>query len=173
MANRPRVVLTRAWPEEAEAYLADRYDLTRNETDTPMDEAALRAALAEADALCPTVTDRIHAGLFGGIEPRVRIIGSYGVGFEHVDLEAAKAHGIAVSNTPEVLTDCTADIAMGLLLVRHAAWVRVNVTCGPGPGWGGGRRTWWAPGCGARPWASWGLAASGGPWRAARTSASA
>ena len=137
MANRPRVVLTRAWPEAAEAYLAGRYELTRNETDTPMDEAALRAALAEADALCPTVTDRIHAGLYEGIEPRVRIIGSYGVGFEHVDLEAAKAHGIAVSNTPEVLTECTADIAMGLLLVaaRRMGEGERHVRAGAWVGW--------------------------------------
>lgn len=116
MANGPKVVLTRAWPEEVESYLAERYDLTRNEADEPMSEAALRAALAEADALCPTVTDRIHAGLYEGVEVRTRVIGSYGVGFEHVDLEAAGARGIAVSNTPEVLTDCTADIAMVLLL---------------------------------------------------------
>ena len=134
MAKGPSVVLTRAWPEEVESYLDERYDLTRNETDTPMDEEALRRALAQADALCPTVTDRVHAGLYEGVDVRVRVIGSYGVGFEHVDLDAARTRGIAVSNTPEVLTDCTADIAMVLLLaaarrigegerhVRDRAW---------------------------------------------------
>ncbi len=135
MAAGPRVVLTRAWPAEVESYLGERYDLVCNEADAPMDEAALKDALATADALCPTVTDRMHAGIYDGVDVRVRILGSYGVGFDHIDLEAAKAQGIAVSNTPEVLTDCTADIAMTLLLtaarrtgegerhVRAKAWV--------------------------------------------------
>ena len=135
MATGPRVVLTRAWPAQVESHLAERYDVVRNEADAPMDEAALREALATADALCPTVTDRLHAGIYDGVDVRAGILGSYGVGFDHIDLDAARARGIAVSNTPEVLTDCTADIAMTLLLtaarrtgegerhVRAKAWV--------------------------------------------------
>src|SRR4026209_2013859 len=72
--------------------------------------------MAEFDVLCPTVSDRIDAAVIGGGD-RVRLIANYGVGFEHIDLEAARAKGIAVTNTPGVLTDATADIAMTLLLM--------------------------------------------------------
>jgi lactate dehydrogenase-like 2-hydroxyacid dehydrogenase len=111
--------------------------LTRNESDQPMQEEAIRQALAEADAFCPTVTDRVHAALLSGPEVRVRIIGSYGVGFEHIDLDAARARGITVTNTPEVLTDCTADIAMALLLAaaRRIGEGERQVRTGAWTGW--------------------------------------
>ena len=137
MPTVPKVVLTRAWPDAVESYLAQRYDLTRNESDQPLDEQALSAALADADALCPTVTDRIHAALLGAPDIRAKIIGSFGVGFDHVDLDAAKAHGITVTNTPEVLTDCTADIAMVLLLnaARRIGEGERHVRSGAWAGW--------------------------------------
>ena len=72
--------------------------------------------MGEFDVLCPTVSDRIDAAVIGGGD-RVRLIANYGVGFDHIDLAAAKAKGIAVTNTPGVLTDATADIAMTLLLM--------------------------------------------------------
>ena len=137
MVERPKVVLTRAWPDAAEAHLAERYELTRNTADAPLDRAALRAALTAADALCPTVTDKIDAALFDGLEPRTRIIASYGVGFDHVDLAAARERGIVVTNTPEVLTDCTADLAMTLLLAvaRRAGEGERHVRAGAWVGW--------------------------------------
>ena len=76
----------------------------------------MQDALANCDAFCPTVTDPVNAEVLSGDNIKAKIIGSYGVGYNHLDLDAAKAAGLTVTNTPEVLTDCTADIAMGLLL---------------------------------------------------------
>jgi lactate dehydrogenase-like 2-hydroxyacid dehydrogenase len=76
----------------------------------------MKDALANCDAFCPTVTDAVNADVLSGDNIRAKMIGSYGVGYNHLDLDAAKAAGLTVSNTPEVLTDCTADIAMGLLI---------------------------------------------------------
>lgn len=114
---KPKVIVTRRWPAEVEAALADRYDVTLNEDDAPMSAAELREALASADAVCPTVSDRIDAEVLA-VEPlRARILGNFGVGYNHIDVEAAKRRGLVVTNTPEVLTDCTADLAMALLLM--------------------------------------------------------
>lgn len=137
MASLPKVVLTRAWPAPAEAHLAARYRLVRNEADAPMSQEALRSALRTADALCPTVTDRIDAELLGSTELRARIVASYGVGFDHIDLRAARERGVAVTNTPEVLTDCTADLAMTLLLsaARRAGEGERLVRAGAWDGW--------------------------------------
>ena len=87
-----------------------------NADDRPFSSDELRAALAEADALCATVTDRLPAALFPD-RPRCRIIANFGVGVDHIDLAAARAKGIAVTNTPDALTECTADLAMALILM--------------------------------------------------------
>jgi len=92
------------------------YDVQLNENDIPMTADEMKHALANCDAFCPTVTDAVNADVLSGDNIRAKMIGSYGVGYNHLDLDAAKAAGLTVSNTPEVLTDCTADIAMGLLI---------------------------------------------------------
>ncbi|MCB1685058.1 MAG: D-glycerate dehydrogenase [Pseudomonadales bacterium] len=116
-ADRPLVVVTRRWPAPVEARLCESFDTRLNETDEPFTKAQLREALAAADALCVTVTDRLDAACFEGLVPKVRLIANFGVGFNHIDRDAAARHGIRVSNTPGVLTDCTADLAMTLLLM--------------------------------------------------------
>ena len=113
--SRPRILVTRRWPAAAEAALAERFDVTLNEADVPMTADQLRQALADYDAVLPTVSDKLPAAIFEG-SPRAKILGNFGVGYNHIDVSAAKAKGIAVTNTPGVLTDCTADIAMLLLL---------------------------------------------------------
>ena len=130
----PRVVVTRRWPDEVEARIKTLFDAQFNESDTPMTESALQDAMVWADALMPTVTDRIGPDVIGVEGRRARIIGNFGVGFNNIDIEAARTAGLVVTNTPEVLTDCTADIAMLLLLavarrggegerhVREGAW---------------------------------------------------
>jgi lactate dehydrogenase-like 2-hydroxyacid dehydrogenase len=115
--SKPKVIVTRKWPEAVEAELKKRFDVRLNESDRPMTTAELQRALRDADALCPTVSDSINAEVLGAEPLRAKIIGSYGVGFNHIDLNAAKSRGLVVTNTPEVLTDCTADIAMTLLLM--------------------------------------------------------
>lgn len=115
--SKPRVLITRRWPEQAERAMAEHFDLTLNDNDIPMSEADLIAAMAEYDAICPCVTDRMAATVLQAENTRVKIIGNYGVGFDHIDVDAAKSAGLAVTNTPGVLTDATADLAMTLMMM--------------------------------------------------------
>ena len=115
--NKPRVIVSRKWPEEVERRMQELFDVELNETDTPMTAGDMQAALESADAFCPTVSDNVNAEVLSVADLKARIIGSYGVGFNHIDLDAAKARELVVTNTPEVLTDCTADLAMTLLLM--------------------------------------------------------
>lgn len=115
--SKPKILITRAWPRQVEEHLAARYDVTCNTSDSPLTVAELQQALRDHDAVCPTVSDRITAEVLSVRPMRTRILGNFGVGFNHIDLEAARAAGLTVSNTPEVLTDCTADTAMTLMLM--------------------------------------------------------
>lgn len=135
--GKPKVIVTRRWPAQVEAALRERYDVTLNETDTPFAAAELQQALRNADALCPTVSDRIDAEVLGADGVRARILGNFGVGFNHIDLEAAGRLGLVVTNTPEVLTDCTADLAMTLLLMcaRRAGEGERHVRARAWSGW--------------------------------------
>jgi lactate dehydrogenase-like 2-hydroxyacid dehydrogenase len=121
--TKPKVVVTRRWPADVERQLQDLYDVQLNETDIPMTANELKHALQTADALLPTVTDQITADIINVDNKRAKIIGNFGVGYNNIDVNAAKANGLIVTNTPHVLTDCTADIAMLLLLMsaRRAA----------------------------------------------------
>lgn len=132
--SKAKVVVTRKWPEQVETRLKELFDVRLNEDDHQMSVAELHEALQTADALCPTVSDSINAEVLNVDSKQARILGSYGVGFNHIDLDAAKANNLVVTNTPEVLTDCTADLAMTLMLmvarragegerhVRHKEW---------------------------------------------------
>ena len=111
-----KVIVSRAWPAEVEATLKEKYDVQLNETDVAMSKDEMKQALGNCDAFLPTVTDPVDAEVLSAEPLRARFIGNFGVGFNHIDLDAAKARGLTVTNTPEVLTDCTADIAMTLLL---------------------------------------------------------
>ena len=91
--------------------------VTFREPDEPLGEAGLREALASADVLLPCVADRLSAEMLTAPEVRTRFIGNFGVGFSNIDTDAARAAGIVVTNTPGVLTDTTADLAMTLLLM--------------------------------------------------------
>lgn len=134
--SRPRILLTRSWPDGAFAYLKDRYEVTVNETGMPLTQAQLIAAMDDYDALCPTVTDKLTKEI---LRPgtRVRMIANFGAGFEHIDLEAAKAAGIRVSNTPDVLTEATAEIALLLMLMtsRRASEAERGLRDGRWNGW--------------------------------------
>ena len=116
MTTRARIVLSRRWPKRIEALLEEDYDVRRNDQDQPLSAAAMRKALRRADGFCPTVTDRMDAEVLRVPSPRTRILANFGVGFEHIDLDAARRSGIVVTNTPDVLTDCTADLTMALIL---------------------------------------------------------
>ena len=131
----PRILVTREWPAAVEQALTSRFDVKLCRA--PLDKAQWRAALQEYDAICPCVADRISADLFTGITPKTRLLANYGVGYNHIDLDAAKSHGIAVSNTPDVLTDATADLAMTLMLMlaRRAGEGEQQLRRGEWQGW--------------------------------------
>jgi len=120
-----------------ESALADRFDVTLNDSDRPFSEMQLRDALCTADALCPTVTDTIGRKLLTDPEIRIRLIANFGVGYNHIDIAAAADRHIAVTNTPGVLTDCTADLAMTLLLMtaRRAGEGERELRAGAWSGW--------------------------------------
>ncbi len=115
--DRVRVLVTRKWPERIEALIAKRYDATFNESDLPLRPDQLAAAMRDYDAICSTITDRIGADILGVDGRRAQIIANFGAGFEHIDLSAAEKAGVLVSNTPGVLTDATADLAITLMLM--------------------------------------------------------
>jgi len=112
-----KIIITRRWPAAVEAKLKELFDVQLNERDIPMTADELKAALQSADALLPTVTDAITADVLSVPNKRAKIIGNFGVGYNNIDINTAKSEGIVVTNTPHVLTDCTADTAMLLLLM--------------------------------------------------------
>ena len=115
--KRPRVILTRKWPSKVETKLGEKFDVKLNIDDHPFTFAEFESALSEADAICPTVTDRIDAKLLNCANKTVKILANYGAGIEHIDIEAAHCNGITVTNTPEILTEATAEIAVALMLM--------------------------------------------------------
>lgn len=135
--SRPSILVTRRWPAAVEAVLADRFDVAFNSYDVPLDAEELRKALRDYDAVLPTVSDKLPASIFDGDGLRTRILGNFGVGFNHIDVAAAKARGIVVTNTPGVLTDCTADIAVFLLLAvaRRGGEAERQLRSGQWKGW--------------------------------------
>ncbi len=114
--SKPLVVATRKLPEATERELSALFDARLNPDDRPMDAGALTDALRTAEVLVPTVTDRITSAIIGSAGPRLKLIANFGVGYNHIDLATAASRGIAVTNTPGVLTDATADIAIMLIL---------------------------------------------------------
>jgi len=134
---KPRVLVTRRWPEEVERVLVARFDTTLNESDRPFAETEFVSAMQDFDAVLPTVSDRLPFGLFNQPGIRAKILGNFGVGFNHIDIAAARAAGIVVTNTPGVLTDATADIALTLMLMiaRRAGEGERQLRAGEWKGW--------------------------------------
>ena len=115
--SKPKVILTRKWPEAAEAKAKELFDVVINKDDHKMSIEELKEAMRNADALCPTVSDfQIDSEILNVENRNCKIVANFVVGFNNIDTEAAKKAGVIVTNTPDVLTDCTADIAMVLLL---------------------------------------------------------
>ncbi len=112
-----KILVTRAWPKAAEDRLeqAGLGDVTLRNPDTSMSHEEWMTAAETYDVIMPTVSDKIPAAFYPAAKGKLKIFANYGVGFNHIDVDAAHANGIAVTNTPDVLTDCTADLAMGLM----------------------------------------------------------
>ncbi|HZL00076.1 MAG TPA: D-glycerate dehydrogenase [Caulobacteraceae bacterium] len=147
-ARKPKIVVTRKLPDPVETRMCELFDTELNLDDTPMDAAALRAAVQRADVLAPTITDRLDANVIAAAGPQFRLIANFGVGIDHIDVVAAHARGILVTNTPGVLTEDTADLTMGLILaaarrvVEGANIVQAGEFHGWSPTWMLGRRLW-------------------------------
>jgi glyoxylate reductase len=114
--ERPRISVTRKLLPAVEKRMAALFDTQFNDDDIAMDHTALIAAMADCDVLVPTVTDTIDAALIAAAPERLKLIANFGAGVNHIDLAAAKARGIIVTNTPGVFTDDTADLTMALIL---------------------------------------------------------
>lgn len=114
--ERPKIHVTRTLLPAVEKRMAELFDATFNVDDKPMRRDQLVAAMADCDVLVPTVTDSIDAELIAAAPARLKLIANYGAGVNHIDLAAAKAKGIMVTNTPGVFTDDTADLTMALIL---------------------------------------------------------
>ncbi len=139
---RPRVVVTRRLPEAVEARLGAEFDAVLNAEDRPLPRAELERAMREADGILVAVNDAVDAELLATPGRRVGIVSNFGVGVNNIDLAAAKAAGVAVGNTPGVLTDATADIAMALILAATRRMSETEAILRAG-GWDGFRPTGW------------------------------
>lgn len=133
-----KVIVTRRLPATVEARLAERFDAELNPADAPFDRDRLGEAMGRCDALAPSVRDRIDAELIAGAGERLRLIANFGAGTDNIDLEAARARGIAVTNTPGVLTEDTADLVMSLILMtlRRLGEGEAHLRAGRWRGWG-------------------------------------
>jgi glyoxylate reductase len=114
--ERPRVAVTRKLLPPIEARMAELFDCRFNADDHPMSADEIAALMQDCDVLVPTVTDAIDASLIAKAPPSLKLVANFGAGVNHVDLAAAKAKGIIVTNTPGVFTEDTADLTMALIL---------------------------------------------------------
>jgi glyoxylate reductase len=110
------VVVTRRLPEPVETRMKELFDVELREPDVAMTRDELAAAMRRADVLVPTITDTIDAGLLAQAGERLKLVASYGAGFDHIDIATARQRGILVSNTPGVVTEDTADMVMAMIL---------------------------------------------------------
>lgn len=137
MSARPVVHVTRRLPAAVEALVCERFDAVLNPEDRPLGADGLQRALSQADGVLCTIPDRLTAEVFAAYPMRTRILAQFGVGTDNIDLGAARAHGITVTNTPGVLTDATADLAITLLLMtlRRAGEGERELRAGRWTGW--------------------------------------
>jgi len=115
-AERLSVVVTRRLPEIVETRMKELFDVELREDDTPMTRDQIVAAMKRADVLVPTLTDTVDAGMLTQAGEKLRLIANYGAGVDHIDVQTARQRGVLVSNTPGVVAEDTADMAMALIL---------------------------------------------------------
>jgi len=147
--KKPLVVITRKLPDQVETRMRELFDARLNIDDRPMSREQLAAAVQEAEVLVPTITDRIDGTLIASAGENLKLIANFGNGVDHIDVSAAAKKGITVTNTPNVLTEDTADMTMGLILTVPRRIVEgANTLAGDGkwagwsPTWMLGRRIW-------------------------------
>ncbi|MCW9035483.1 MAG: D-glycerate dehydrogenase [Rhodospirillales bacterium] len=114
--KKPVVVVTRKLPDIIETRMMELFDVKLNLEDKPMSVAELKEAIAEADVLVPTVTDVINPAVLSAAGDNLRLIANFGNGVDHIDLATCRRKGISVSNTPDVLSEDTADMTLAMIL---------------------------------------------------------
>ena len=113
-----KLLITRCLPDSVVDRARTRFDVTYRDDPAPLDAQSLRAALRDYDAILPTLGDLFRADVFADVAPpRAKLLANFGVGYNHIDAKAARAAGLAVTNTPGAVTDATADIALTLILM--------------------------------------------------------
>ena len=146
VARKPKVIVTRKLPDQVETRMRELFDAELNLSDEPLSRDALVDAVKRADVLAPTITDRIDADLIAQAGPQLKLIASFGAGVDHIDVPAAAARSISVTNTPGVLTEDTADMTLALIMVvarrivEGANVVQAGGFTGWSPTWMLGRR---------------------------------
>ncbi len=146
--KKPLVIVTRKLPDVIETRMMELFDTRLNVDDHPMSKTELIDAVKEAEVLVPTVTDRIDAAVLSQAGPRLRLIANFGNGIDHIDVASARQRGLTVTNTPDVLTEDTADMTLAMILavprrlVEGERLVRTGQWQGWGPTFMLGHRIW-------------------------------
>ncbi|HDR29091.1 MAG TPA: D-glycerate dehydrogenase, partial [Rhodovulum sp.] len=113
-----KILVTRPMPGRVGPVVRELGEVEMRDSNLPLSEDEMRRALAEFDIVLPTLGDRFSAGIFAAVDqPRARLLANFGMGYNHIDVAAARALGIAVTNTPGAVTDATADMGMLLILM--------------------------------------------------------
>ena len=140
--SKPLVIITRRLPEPVETRMRELFRARLNIDDKPMTQAELVEAVATADVLVPTVTDVIDQAVITQAGPNLKLIANFGNGTDNIDVDAAVAQGITVTNTPNVLTEDTADMTMALILSVPRRLAEGSRILREGDGWSGWSPTW-------------------------------
>src|SRR6201987_384884 len=140
--KKPLVVVTRKLPDSIETRMRELFDARLNLDDTPMTADQIAEAVRTADVLVPTVTDHITESLLTADDCKVRLIANFGNGVDNIDVTAAHARGITVTNTPKVLTEDTADMTMALILAVPRRMLEGPSILTEANNWEGGSATW-------------------------------
>jgi glyoxylate reductase len=140
--KKPLVVVTRKLPDSIETRMRELFDARLNLDDTPLTQEQLIEAVRSADILVPTVTDEITEDMLNQPDSRLKLIANFGNGVDNIDVTAAHARGITVTNTPKVLTEDTADMAMALILAVPRRLIEGASILTEGKNWAGWSPTW-------------------------------
>ncbi|MGA8898201.1 2-hydroxyacid dehydrogenase [Bradyrhizobium sp.] len=140
--KKPLVVVTRKLPDSIETRMRELFDAQLNLDDTPLTQEQLVNAVRTADVLVPTVTDQISEAVLNQPDSRLKLIANFGNGVDNIDVTAAHARGITVTNTPKVLTEDTADMTMALILAVPRRLIEGASVLTDGKNWAGWSPTW-------------------------------
>ena len=141
-AKKPLVIVTRKLPDSIETRMRELFNTRLNDDDKPMSQGQLAEAMKTADVLVPTVTDRIDAAVLKETGPNLKLIANFGNGVDNIDVAAAVARGITITNTPGVLTEDTADMTMALILAVPRRLAEGATILSGDKDWAGWSPTW-------------------------------